>query len=386
MRSLLISSVYFPPQVGGIARIMECLATALGPERLSCLTGVRGGADTVGPAGPRVYRRPALFSNRPKPVRALAWAATVGPILLRERPKAILLATADDSPYGLRFRRWLHLPYVIYAHGNEILGMLAAGGTLREKAWRAQLLQRASRIVAVSRFTASLVERAGVGPDRITVIYPGCDLTRFGVRPPDLELRRRVLGARHRDRVILTTGNLVARKGHDLVIQALARLRHEIPDVTYLIVGDGPFSADLHALTDTLGVRDRVVFAGRVSDADLPAMYSLGDVFIMASRERREEHDVEGFGLVYLEAGACGKPVIGGRSGGVPEAVVDGVTGLLVDPADPEDVARALKRLLTDHALAERLGRQGRERVVKEFTWARAADRMNDVLTTVANE
>jgi phosphatidylinositol alpha-1,6-mannosyltransferase len=184
--------------------------------------------------------------------------------------------------------------------------------------------------------------------------------------------------------VILTTGNLVARKGHDMVLRALARLDTEIANVTYLVVGDGPARSDLESLATALGVRDRVVFAGRALDADLPALYALADVFVMASRERRDENDVEGFGIVYLEAAACGKPVIGGRSGGIPEAVVDGVTGLLVDPSDPDDIAKTLASVLADSELAARLGLQGHARVVRDFTWARAADRMHDVLTAAA--
>lgn len=382
MKSLVISSLYFPPQVGGISRIMECLAKALGRDRICCLTGVSAGAGTVGSGGgPRVYRFPTVFSDRGKAIRAVAWSWAVSSIMIRDRPRAVLLGTVGDGRYGLWLRRWLGLPYVIYTHGNEILEILTAQGSTHHKLKFGRMLRSANRVVAVSRFTAGLVQCAGVDADRIDVVYPGCDVSRFSPRQTDDELRRRLLGDRHKDRVILTTGNLVARKGHDMVIRALARVHTDVPDVTYLIVGDGPYRGELESLASGLGVRDRVVFAGRAADAQLPDLYTLGDVFIMASRERREESDVEGFGLVYLEASACGKPIVGGRAGGVPEAVVDGITGLLVDPFDPEDIAKALARVLTDHELAARLGAQGRARVVHDFTWARSADRMESVLT-----
>jgi phosphatidylinositol alpha-1,6-mannosyltransferase len=334
--------------------------------------------------GTRVYRSPAAFHGASRAVRAGAWGRLLGSIALQERPRAALLATVDDGPYGLRVRRWLRLPYVVYAHGNEILGSLSPARPPADRARAQEVLRAASWVVAVSRFTAGLVEDAGVDPDRIAVVNPGCDIGRFSPRAADEALRRRWLGDRPRSRVILTTGNLVARKGHDMVLRALARLDTEIANVTYLVVGDGPARSDLESLATALGVRDRVVFAGRALDADLPALYALADVFVMASRERRDENDVEGFGIVYLEAAACGKPVIGGRSGGIPEAVVDGVTGLLVDPSDLDDIAKTLASVLADSELAARLGLQGHARVVRDFTWARAADRMHDVLTAAA--
>jgi phosphatidylinositol alpha-1,6-mannosyltransferase len=123
-----------------------------------------------------------------------------------------------------------------------------------------------------------------------------------------------------------------------------------------------------------------------VADEDLPDVYALSDVFVMPSRERLEEKDVEGFGLVFLEANACAKPVIGGRSGGIPDAIVDGITGLLVDPQDPADIADALARLLVDKDLAIRLGRQGRSRVVRDFNWTRVGDRVQGILETIVWE
>jgi phosphatidylinositol alpha-1,6-mannosyltransferase len=131
-------------------------------------------------------------------------------------------------------------------------------------------------------------------------------------------------------------------------------LLQAVPDVTYLIVGSGP-QAGLDHLACELGVRDHVIFTGLVPDEDLPAIYALCDVFAMPSRQNLVEHSVEGFGLVFLEANACGKPVIGGRSGGISDAVVDGVTGFLVNPQDPQEIANVLKILLTNRELARRL-------------------------------
>jgi len=380
LKSLLISTVYFPPRVGGISHLMGGIASALGPDRVCCLTGERAnGAAVPDGSGPRVYRRPAAFAKT-KYLRAVGWGATIAEIMVRERPQAVQIATGGGGALGLWLRQWFKLPFVIYAHGNEVLS--ATQGKRQSLRFA---LQQADRVLAVSHFTADLVQQAGVVPDRIDIVHPGCDIDLFRPLYPRMDLRQKLLGARYRDRVILTVGALIERKGHDMVIRALPRLRQTIPEVTYLIVGNGPQRHALESLATHMGVRDHVIFAGRAATEDLPDIYALGDVFVMPSR-RLETCSVEGFGLVFLEAGACAKPVVGGRSGGIPDALVDGVTGLLVNPHDPEDIANALARLLADRDLAMRLGQQGRLRVVRDFNWARVGDRVQGILESILRE
>lgn len=297
-------------------------------------------------------------------------------IMARERPRAVQIATVGDGSQAVWLRKWLGLPYLVYAHGNEILGALESADPKKVTA-----LRRADRVLAVSRFTAGLVEKVGVAPERIAVVHPGCDAERFRPSAPDAALRQRWLGSRSRDRVVLTVGALVTRKGQDMVIRALPSVRRAVPDVTYVIVGEGPHRGPLEELARQVGVADQVVFAGAVDAKDLPPLYALSDVFAMPSRE--QERDVEGFGLVFLEASASGKPVVGGRSGGIPDALVEGRTGLLVDPQDPDDIAAALTRLLGDEPLARRLGEQGRARVVSDFTWAGVGDRVQAIVDAV---
>jgi phosphatidylinositol alpha-1,6-mannosyltransferase len=196
-------------------------------------------------------------------------------------------------------------------------------------------------------------------------------------------LRQRLLGEWHREHIILSVGNLVSRKGHDMVIRALPRLLDIMGDVTYLIVGDGPHRAELEALALALGVRERVAFAGRVPDEDLPDIYALCDAFVLPSREQLDSCDVEGFGMVFLEANASGKPVVAGRSGGIGDAVLDGETGLLVDPLDPDCIASSIGKLLANPQLASRMGEQGRERAVREFSWPAVAARLRGILRQV---
>ena len=378
VKSLLVSSNYFPPQVGGISAMMAALYEQLGPTRVCCLTGVPAsptGADRRGQG--RIYRRSAAFAP-PRARKAVAWSLALAEIMMRDRPQATQIATIDDGHLGVWLRRWLHLPFLVYAHGNEILDVL-------QGAWPRQRveLQTADRIVANSRFTAGLVEQAGVDRGRIHVIHPGCDAERFRPRPVDPALRERLLGARAGGRVVLTVGNLVERKGHDMVIQALAQVSRRVPDATYLIVGEGPYRDDLERLARTAGVRDRVVFAGRVDTDELPAIYALSDVFVMPSRVRPAACDVEGFGLVFLEANACGKPVIGGRTGGIPEAIEDGKTGFLVKPESVADIVEHLGIVLTNTELAGEMGRQGRARVKAHFSWTDAARRIQELVSAM---
>jgi len=378
MRSLLIST-YYPPEHGGISHYMASVARALGPARVSCLTNVPAGPGPDEADGVHVYRRPRAFATS-KLTQALAVATTVGEIMLRERPQAVQLATTTSEGYfGLWLRRWLGLPYVIYAHGNEVLQAMKTSWPVARQA-----LVSADRVLANSRFTAGLVEKAGVAPERIVVVHPGCDAETFRPADPDEGLRRRLLGARPRGPILLSVGGLVPRKGHDVVIRALPAILKQHPTLVYLVVGEGRHRAPLEALIRDVGVGDHVILTGEVSDVPLEQVYALCDVFIMASREQLDLCDLEGFGMVFLEANACGKAVIGGRSGGIAEAVLDGETGLLVDPHAPEAIAATVDRLLSDPALAARMGAQGRARILRDLTWERVADQVEATLAALA--
>jgi phosphatidyl-myo-inositol dimannoside synthase len=156
------------------------------------------------------------------------------------------------------------------------------------------------------------------------------------------------------------------------LIRAMPLVRRRVPDAALLVVGDGPHRSRLERLA-ALAPSGSVAFAGQVSEADLPSYYAAGDVFAMPCRTRLGGLEVEGWGNVFIEAAACGRPVVVGDSGGAPESVVDGETGVLVDGRNVEQVADAVSGLLGDPALAERMGKAGRERVERFYTWPRAA-------------
>jgi phosphatidylinositol alpha-1,6-mannosyltransferase len=189
--------------------------------------------------------------------------------------------------------------------------------------------------------------------------------------------------ARPDDLVVMTVGRLQRRKGHDVAIAAIARLAGTHPHVRYVIAGDGEERPRLERLTADLGLGGRVCFAGEVASAELPRYFAACDIFLMPNRV--DGADFEGFGLVFLEAAAAGKPVIAGRSGGAPEAVEEGRTALLVDPESAEGVAAALARLAGSASERDALGRAGRARVVDAFTWDRAASAVADIHAELAD-
>ena len=173
-------------------------------------------------------------------------------------------------------------------------------------------------------------------------------------------------------RIILSVNRLVERKGNDNVIRALALIKEKVPDVIYLIAGDGPYKKRLDTVAVEQGIRDNVIFINSVkNDDDIIKLYNVCDVFVMLSREIKEKGDAEGFGIAFLEANSAGKPVVGGNSGGIADAVVHGATGLLVDPLDIKKIADAITLLLIDTAYAKRLGMEGRKRVAQEFDYKR---------------
>jgi phosphatidylinositol alpha-1,6-mannosyltransferase len=259
---------------------------------------------------------------------------------------------------------------VVVAHGIEVT---KNGHRLRRRIGLRWVFGSADWTVAVSHYTRKHVLECGADPGHVQVIPCGVDPDRY--RPVDGGRLRSELGLGNRP-VVLTLARLVSSKGHDLVIRALAELRRSIPDATYLVGGTGGenYTEFLRALAESCGVSKAVRFLGYVASEDLPALYSASNVYVMPSRALEGNSNFEGFGITYLEANACGVPVIGADSGGVADAVLDGRTGFLVPPNDVPALADRMYRLLADPDLARRMGAAGRERILREFTWDRVAD------------
>jgi len=382
-RCLLVAQT-FPPHLGGSSEVHAALARHAGGA-IAVLTGAldhRTGAEQPGwrahdaaqayavrrlplvrpplpaAAPPGFLARHALWSARAARL-ALAVAGEV------RRHRADAVCVCDDETVG----RWL-VPFVrrvlgrralILCHGDDLVQADPAS-----RAARLAVFRQADVVVAAGRVAAARLAGYGLDPARIACIPNGVDLARFRPLPEPEGLRAR-LGLAGR-RVILAPTRLVPRKGVDRLIEALRRLIPAHPDVALLVAGEGPQRPTLEALARGLPV----VFAGSVPAGEMPGLYALAELVALPNREEPGESD--GLPLVFFEAGACGKPVLGGRAGGTAEAVEDGVNGLLVEGGDAGEVAGALARLLGDPALAARLARGGLAAAARNGWEGRARD------------
>jgi phosphatidylinositol alpha-1,6-mannosyltransferase len=356
----------FPPRVGGIQRTLEALVRALPGDRVGVFCPTADGASEYDAGAPfSVFRQPerSLFPTRNVGRRVRAAARELGAEVVlfgATYPLALLGPALAEDGY----------PYIAAAHGFEYWLSIAPG----THAAMRHATSRASRVaVMCSAFIARTV-RTAVPPDvPVSVLYPGADVERFR---PDLETDaiRSAFGVGERPLVVCVS-RLVPRKGQDVLIRAMGSIRARVPEATLLIVGGGPYEAKLRALA-TAAPADSVLFAGEVSEHDLPGYYAVGDVFAMPCRTRAAGLEVEGWGNVFIEAAACARPVVVGDSGGAPEALIDGETGLCVDGRRVDAVADAVATLLADPGLARKMGEAGRARVVRSHTWPVIADRL----------
>lgn len=276
------------------------------------------------------------------------------------------------------------MPLVNYLHGEELTMRVSPRLLMPHmRRWQMQSIRQAELNVAVSAYTAGLTQKlAGAAIERIAVLPNFVDTKRFRVSGRRQELRAR-LGWETR-RVILTLARLEPRKGIDQALRAMAQLQREdkLPtEWIYVIAGRGKEQPALERLSRELGIAERVAFRGFVPDDEVAELYEAADVFLQPNREI--DGDTEGFGIVFLEASACGLPVIGGIAGGTADAIEEGVSGFRVDGESVEAIAQALRRLTGDAELRERLGAQGAARVAADFTVEQAAAQFNGMLMDV---
>jgi len=365
MKHLLVTND-FPPKIGGIQSLLWEWWRRLPSDRFAVLTSPYEGTGQFDSAQPYLIRRtrePVLLPH-PWMVREIeAMAAEVGAELVVLDP-AIPLGLVGPS---------LDLPYDVVLHGAEVTVPGRLPGT---KQALGNVLRRARHVVSAGEYAAREAERAAGRSLPVTVVPPGVDVERF--HPLDETARKAArgrFGLPEDSELLVSISRLVPRKGFDVAIRAAALLAPSRPDLLLAISGGGRDERRLQALATELHAPVR--FLGRVRNDELPDLYACADVFTMACRTRWGGLEQEGFGIVFVEAAACGVPQVAGDSGGAAEAVDDGITGIVVRrPEDPRAVAAAFEELLDDPARRVEMGHASRRRAEALFSYDVLAERL----------
>lgn len=387
---ILIVSFDYRPRLGGVATCAHEVARALSRHSAAEVRLIAAASESA--ERDRQFDRHGEFLTRrislPR-TAALAvpkLSAAIAKESISWRPHAIVcmlwmpdgLATWSMLPV----RTLTGTPYFVFAHGVETLESRAnLKKRLRARlSWVKRLVfQNASGVFAVSSNTANLVEReCGVEPSRIKVTNNGVDAQLFtrGSKPHDLVQKYGLEGKT----VFLTVSRLHDYKGVDKAIAALSLVRQQRSDFAYLVCGTGPYESELKRQVQKFGLQSHVTFTGPLPFDRLNDYYNLCDVFVLLSRVDPVTPNIEGFGIVFLEAAACGKPSIAGKSGGIPDAVADGETGWVIDPYDERKIADAMLMAIENPELARKTGLKALERATRHFTWARVA---NEIVSEV---
>lgn len=361
MTSLLATND-FPPKIGGIQTYLHELWRRLPAGATTVLTTPHADAGAWDAAQP--FRVDRTEQGLLLPTRAMA--RTVDAIAADVGARVVFLDPM--LPLGHIGPRLRSAPYVVIAHGAEITvyGRLPGSAAVARR-----VLRGAAGVVVAGEYVAAMVERVAGRPVPTLAVPPGVDPTRFVPLDEEARVAARLRFGLDPDRpLVVGVSRLVPRKGFDVLIDAIRR----VDGAQLAIAGTGRDRARLERRAE--GLDGTVHFLGRVPDADLPALYGTADVFAMLCRERWGGLEAEGFGIVFLEAAACGVPAVAGRSGGAHEAVVDGETGRVVDPTDASAVADAIAGLLADDALRRQMGAAARTRASGAFSYDALAARL----------
>lgn len=366
MEPILFVTNDFGPRAGGIETFIIGLVERLPKNRVIVFTSKQGDTRTYDEGwlrdfGVKVIRdQSKVLLPTPRVARALH--------RLARETRAETVCFGAAAPLGLlapTLRRAGVKRIVALTHGHEVWWSKVFPFSLA--------IHRIGNSVDVLTYLGEFTHRAIAralprdGQKAMVKMAPGIDIGHFSPLIDSTSLRNE-LGLIDKA-VIVCVGRLVPRKGQDRLIQALPLIRKTVPNVHLLLVGEGSYRSRLEKIARKAGVQDRVTFIGRVQYQQLPAYIRVGDLFAMPSRSRMAGLEVEGLGIVYLEASACGLPVIAGNSGGAPDAVIEGKTGFVVDGTQVESIAKGAILILTDSNLAKTMGVAGRDWVVREWSW-----------------
>ena len=369
MKKLVLLTLEYPPDLGGVAEYLYGLWNALPP---SVATGV---------VQVRLEQKPFAW------LRALP---TIAREVYAYKPQGLVISHILPMGYVALL---LGQPYVVIVHGTDLK---RAKATAWKKFWATVVMRYARLVVANSEYVAELAKSFGISNKKLQVIHP-CVLPHEKVdltvdvggsqseerlfEPHRRVPRRTEWHARSGGQVLLSVCRLVKRKGIDQVLHVLPALLKKFPMIRYVVAGSGSEEQNLKTLAKELGISEFVEFTGAVEMEERDRLYDQADIFVLPGSELHD--DVEGFGIVFLEAAMHAIPSVAGRSGGSAEAVIDGKTGLMVDSSDPESLEAAIESLLLKPEIAHHMGEAGRERVLAEFMWDKQAHLLFERLKTL---
>ena len=364
-RPILFITRNFPPTRGGIETMaLEIVKQALAEGETMVVLHIGQPPRYQAPDGLRAYHHAPGTGRWPALLVSLLWVPW---LTLRHRPRLLVNMQVTSAPGSLLAKLLTGVPYIVLCMGLEIL----PGGIPPWRWLRGVALRAAKRVISISRFTDSLAAAFRVPAQRREVINPGT--RQFPDVPP--RARETLFGAGSAERyLVLSLSRLVPRKGIDKAIEAVALAARACPRILLCVGGSGPDLDRLKALVASLGAENHVRFLGRIAEADMGPCYANADLFVLPSRASINPPDAEGFGIVFLEAGACGTPSVGGASGGVPDAVLDGKTGFLVDPENAPAIAEKILQLEREPALRAEMGRAAKEFALAS-SWDKACGR-----------
>lgn len=370
MKTLVVTND-FPPRVGGANGYVAELMRRFPPGEVTVFASDWPGAAAFDHRYPQQVVRWPLRTMYP----TAAVRDRVEELVHQGRPDIVLFgAAAPLALMGKALGRRTGVPYATFTHGVEVW----AGQVPVTRALLGSVARGSALVMGVSQWAVDQLRQV-VGPEpRIELLPPGIDRTHFHPGVPDAAVRERHGLDGHP--LISCVARLTLRKGQDKVIRALPWIAREFPDIRFLVVGSGPDEERLRGLAHRKKVADRVIFAGEVPFEVLPQYFRAGDVFAMPCRTRKLGLEVEAFGLAFLEASAVGRPCVAGDSGGAPEAVVHGETGVVVDGNEVDEVAEAVVELLGDPERAVKMGATGADRVRRDFTWEALSSRLRGLL------
>lgn len=389
MKHIFVTQDY-PPVGGGMARRHVELCRRFGDEagttmEVATVAATDGAAFDAGERYP-IHRQRFSFDTANRFGNQLRWGAWLT-VHCRGRIDVIHCGNIRPTGYAVSWPHMqLGIPYLLYVYGGDLLREKRKAGESRiKRAGTRRIMGSAAGIVAISEWSAAL---AGEVMESVGIrTQPPIGAFDLGTDPDTFHSSRDTRTLRARWGVgdaplLITVARLVPHKGQDETIRAVASLTGEFPDLHYVMVGEGHDEERLKGLARDLGVADRIIFAGHLSESELPEAYATSTLYVGLSHIDREVN-AEGFGISFVEAGASGVPSVAGDSGGVRSAVRDGETGIVVPPLDRAAVLQAITSLLRDNSKREAMGRAARLAVETHYNWDRVARDARDFATAV---